>query len=122
MPLSTAQANTLLDALLVSNAWLALSTADPLADGSGLAEPAGGSYARVDIHAKFAAAAARSKVSNADIVFATATAGWGNIGWFAIMDASTVGNLKWKGQVTGGVVNNTDIVKWLSGQFAIGFS
>lgn len=98
MPISTAQANSLLDTLLGSSAYLALSTADPGLDGSGLSEPVGNNYARVDVHLKFAAAAARAKVSNADIVFPTASGSWGTIGWWAIYDASTVGNMKWKGR------------------------
>lgn len=95
--MTTAQVNSTLDTLLGSSAYLALSTADPGADGAGLAEPVGNNYARVDIHAKFAAAAARGKTSNADIAFPTASGAWGTIAWWCIMDASSAGNPKWKG-------------------------
>jgi hypothetical protein len=61
--------------------YLGLSTADPTDDASGIAEPAGGSYAREII--TFDAAATR-KVENAALIeYTQATGAWGTIShWF----------------------------------------
>ena len=71
--------------------YVGLSTADPLDNASGLAEPGAGSYARV-------ACAAWSRVADeidndAAITFPEATAGWGTITHVALFDAITAGNM-----------------------------
>ena len=71
--------------------YLALSTADPLDDASGLAEPAAGGYARAAI--AFSAAASRAVVQSGVVTFPQATAAWGTITHYAIMDAATGGNM-----------------------------
>lgn len=74
---------------------IALSTADPLDDNSGLTEPVGGSYARAastNNATEWPAAVAGAKANANAIAFATATASWGVITHFAIMDAATAGN------------------------------
>ena len=74
--------------------YIALSTADPLEDGSGLTEPAGGGYARKQTSGADWNAASGGSISNAaEIAFAEATASWGTITHFAIMDAATGGNM-----------------------------
>jgi hypothetical protein len=97
--LSNYAENELLDHLLKvgafsvpSNIYVALSTADPLDDGSGLAEPSGGSYARVACNS-WNAASGRAATNAAVVQFARATVNWGALTHFALFDASTGGNM-----------------------------
>jgi hypothetical protein len=76
--------------------YLALSTADPTDDASGIAEPSGGSYARLAVTnnaTNFPAASGGSKSNGVDMTFATATGSWGVITHMAIYDALTGGNM-----------------------------
>lgn len=81
------------------NIYVALSTADPLDDGSGVTEPSGGGYARVLCNT-WAAAAIRVTSNTNTIQFAQATADWGNITHFALFDAITGGNMLAHGSLT----------------------
>lgn len=83
------------------NAYVALSTANPLDTGAGIAEPSGGAYARKQTVAADWTAAAAGATSNAvAITFATATASWGTIAYFAVFDALTAGNMLFHGTIT----------------------
>jgi len=74
--------------------YVGLSTADPTDDGSGLAEPSGNGYARVQTSASNWNAASNGSLDNAsDISFAQATGSWGTITHFAMFDAATAGNM-----------------------------
>jgi hypothetical protein len=74
--------------------YVGLSTADPTDDGSGLAEPSGNGYARVQTSASEWNAASNGSLDNAsDISFAQATGSWGTITHFAMFDAATAGNM-----------------------------
>jgi hypothetical protein len=75
-----------------TNLYIALSTADPTEDGSGLAEPSGGSYARVLCNG-WDTAASRATQNTAAIQFARASGSWGTVTHFAIFDAITGGNM-----------------------------
>lgn len=78
------------------NLYLALSTADPTDDGSGIAEPGGGSYARLAVlnnATNWPAAVAGSKSNGTDMTFVTATASWGVVSHMAIFDALSGGNM-----------------------------
>jgi hypothetical protein len=71
--------------------YVGLSTADPLDDASGLAEPSGGAYARV-AHAAWARSG--NVVDNTGAVtFPTTTASWGTVTHFALFDALSGGNM-----------------------------
>lgn len=71
---------------------LALSTADPTEDGSGLAEPVGGGYVRTTCKTKFTVAADSRIISNnLDIVAAQASGNQGTISHFALFDSATTG-------------------------------
>ena len=74
-----------------ANIYLALSTADPLDDGSGMAEPVGGAYARVVCNA-WDAAAGRATANTGAITYVEATGAWGNCTHFALFDAIVGGN------------------------------
>jgi len=74
--------------------YVGLSTADPLDDASGLAEPSGNGYARVQTAASDWNVATNGTVDNAnDITFPEATGSWGTITHFALFDAATGGNI-----------------------------
>ena len=130
---------TVLDALLGAGATLlgasvdiALSTADPLEDGSGLAEPSGNGYARVTVNNDGAAWGAAStggdgkgvKANAGTITFPAASGGaWGLISHWAIIDTGVV---KLKGLVDDGAgvgqprqVNDGDIFRFPAGNLRI---
>lgn len=74
--------------------YVALSTADPLDDASGLAEPSGNAYARVQTSACDWNTASDGSLDNANnIIFPQATGNWGTISHFTLFDAATGGNM-----------------------------
>lgn len=76
--------------------YIALSTADPTDDGSAIAEPTVGSYARKSVTnnvTNWPAAASGAKANGTAITFVQSTAAWGTITHFAIFDALTGGNM-----------------------------
>lgn len=72
------------------NLYVALSTAEPLDDNSGLAEPAGNGYLRTVMNSW--TRTGNEVANSADVVFPEASGSWGTITHFAIMDASSGGN------------------------------
>jgi hypothetical protein len=70
--------------------YVSLWTSDPTDAGSGT-EVSGGSYARTAV--TFGAPSNGTSLNSADVIFPTATASWGTVGWIGINDASTSGNL-----------------------------
>lgn len=75
-----------------SNIYVALSTADPSENGSGLAEPSGYGYARVLTSAASWTVASSGALDNASAInFPEATGSWGTITHFALYDGLTVG-------------------------------
>lgn len=74
--------------------YVGLSTADPLDDASGLAEPSGSGYARVTTAGADWAVASAGATSNATILaFPEASGSWGTITHFALFDALSGGNM-----------------------------
>jgi len=74
-----------------TNVYLALSTADPTSNGSGLAEPSGNGYTRKDIN--FSAAALGRITQTGVVSYDTATGSWGDITHWAVCDSSATGNV-----------------------------
>lgn len=70
--------------------YVALSTADPTDDGSGLAEPSGNGYARKAVTFD---APSGGVCENQVVTFDQASGSWGTLTHFAIMDALTSGNM-----------------------------
>ena len=70
---------------------LALFTADPTETGSQASEVTGGSYSREPI--TFAAPSGGSCLNTGIITFTQATAAWGTVTHFGVMDASSSGNM-----------------------------
>ena len=82
--------------LMTNPVFIGLMNSEPNDDGSGVAEPGVGSYARVLVVNSLSEwpAAVGGQKSNANpIIFPTATAGWGAITHFGIFDAAVAGNL-----------------------------
>lgn len=103
MPASYYLANNLIDHQLGKAAYtsptvyVALSSTTPAADGTGVTEPTGGSYARVATSAATWNSAALGSTTNAAaITFPTATADWAagaNMTYGVLYDAATLGNV-----------------------------
>jgi len=97
--LSNYAENALLDHVLKvsalsvpANIYIALSTTDPTEDGSGISEPVGNNYSRIQCNSW--SAGANRRVSNSSAVsIATPSGSWGVIGWAAIYDAIAGGNM-----------------------------
>lgn len=86
-----------------STVYVALSTADPLDTGAGMAEPSGFAYARQPVTnnlTNWPAAAGGAKANANLVAFPEATGSWGTITHFAIFDAITSGNMLMHGSLT----------------------
>lgn len=107
----------------LANVWVGLSTADPLDDASGLAEPVGGAYARVSTAAADwnASTGSPSTVDNAnDITFPEASGAWGLITHFALFDAVTGGNMLMHGSLTASkTIGDGDTAKFAAGDLDV---
>jgi len=82
--------------------YVALYTVAPT-DAGGGTEVTGGSYARVAVTnnaINFPAASSGSKHNGTAVTFAQATANWGTVVAFAILDALTGGNFLYWGDLT----------------------
>jgi hypothetical protein len=74
--------------------YVGLSTAEPVDDTSGLAEPSGNSYARVSTAGTDWNTASGGTIDNAnDITFPEASGSWGTLTHFALFDAASGGNM-----------------------------
>jgi len=88
--LANQQENDLLDHVFNSgyshtDIYVGLSTADPLDDASGLAEPSGNNYARVEVNdAAWNAASSRAITNNGAITFPKASGAWGTVTHYVI--------------------------------------
>lgn len=75
--------------------YAALFTADPTDTGTQTSEVSGGSYARVSI--SWGTIASGSVSNSGAVTFPTASGSWGTVTHVGIMDASTSGNMLYKG-------------------------
>ena len=79
------------------------SALDDTSDGSTAGEVSGGSYARVSVTndaTNWPAASGGAKSNGTAITFPQATALWGTVTHFAILDAVTAGNILYHGALT----------------------
>lgn len=124
---STALADKILDHIMGTTSfteptvYVALFTTTPtMPAGTGGTEVATGSYARVEVTTKMAAASSGSAASNADLTFPTATADWGTIVGAGIYSASTSGTLYIAGPLSASkVVDNGDTFTLPSGDLVV---
>jgi hypothetical protein len=81
--------------------FVGVSTVNPGDDASGLAEPSGNGYARVETAAAdWNAASGGSKTNANAITFPTASGSWGTLTYVALFDAASSGNLLASGALT----------------------
>lgn len=98
-------------------AYIGLSTADPIDDASGLAEPSGNGYARVTTSGSDWDAAAAGATANATaLTFPEASGAWGTVTHFFLADASSGGNMIAHGTLDASRV----ITSGITPRFAIG--
>lgn len=103
--------------------WVALFTAAPSDTGGGT-ECTGGSYARKSTAGADWAAASGGATSNANaITFVTPTGSWGTATHFALMDASTAGNmLAWAPLTTPQAIGTGNTVSFAVGDLDVTLS
>ena len=100
-----------------STLYVGLFTAAP-SDAGGGTEVAGGSYVRKAVTLSAASGGASS--NSADVTFDQATADWGTIGWCALFDAESGGNmLMWTALDASKVINNGDTFKFNAGDLDV---
>jgi len=103
--------------------YVALSTASPLENGSGMAEPSAGAYVRKASYSgdwESAATPGGTIQNTATITFVTATGSWGIITSFALYDAVTSGNMLMYGDLSASkTVANGDIARFGIGAFDV---
>ncbi len=104
--------------------YLALLTDAPTDDGSGLAEPIGNAYSRVQTSASdWNQASGGSVVNSEDITFPQASGSWGTITHFALFDAASGGNLLAYGALsTPIVISEFDAVQFKTGDIEVGLN
>jgi len=104
-----------------SHIYVALSTADPGEDGSGIAEPSGNGYARVETSDTDWTNASNGHIENAnDIEFPEATGDWGTITHFALFDAATGGNMLAYGSLSQSkTIGSGDTAKFKAGDLDV---
>ncbi|UCG56834.1 MAG: hypothetical protein JSU70_18450 [Phycisphaerales bacterium] len=98
-----------------------LSTADPGDDGSGLSEPSGNGYARVQTSSSDWNAASGGQLDNAnDITFPEATGSWGTITHFALFDAASGANMLAHGSLSESkAIGSGDTAKFAAGDLDV---
>ena len=97
--------------------YVSLWTSDPTDAGSGT-EVSGGSYARTSV--TFAAPSNGATTNSADVIFPTATAAWGTVGWIGINDAATSGNLLYHTPLDESkIIATGDILKIATGNLSV---
>jgi hypothetical protein len=101
--------------------YVGLSTADPTDNGSGLSEPSGNGYARVQTSVSDWNASANGSLNNAsNITFSQATGNWGTITHFALFDAATTGNMLAHGTLSQSkTIGELDTVRFDAGDLNI---
>jgi len=101
--------------------YVALSTADPTDDGSGLSEPSGSGYAREQTSVSDWDTAFGGALDNTnDITFSEATGSWGTITHFALIDAASGGNVLAYGALSQSrTIGSGDTAKFAAGDLDV---
>lgn len=112
-------ANGVLAFTMPTALYLALSTADPTDDGSGLTEPTGAGYARQPL-AMNAADVNNASGNSTDVTFTASGGNWGTITHVAIFDAATGGNMLWHGPMAAAkTINDGDSLTFRAGDIIL---
>lgn len=101
--------------------YVGLSTADPGDDGTGLSEPVGNGYARMQTAASDWSTASGGLLGNINaITFAAATGNWGTVTHFALFDAASAGHMLTHGALTQAkTINSGDVARFAGGDLSI---
>lgn len=105
--------------------YLGLSTASIADDGTGAAEPTGGSYERITVAndkvSWSTATGANNKIDNlVELIFPEATGGWGTVTHFFLSDAASGGNILISGTLGASkVVEVGDVARFPVGSIVI---
>ena len=101
--------------------YLGLLTAEPGEEGTGLAEPSGNAYQRVQTSASDWNVSAGGSLDNSgEIIFPMATGNWGTITHFALFDAATGGNMLAYGTLSPAkVIGSGAIAKFVESDLAV---
>lgn len=101
--------------------YLGLLTAEPDDDGTGLAEPSGNGYQRVQTSASHWNVSTGGSLDNTgDIFFPMATGNWGTVSHFALFDASTGGNMLAYGTLSPAkIIGSGAIAKFVAGDLTV---
>lgn len=104
-----------------TNLWIGLSTADPTDDASGLAEPSGNNYSRVQTDGDDWDASSGGATANAtDVTFPEASGSWGTLTHFAIFDAASEGNMVAHGSLSvSKEIGSGDTAKFAAGELDV---
>lgn len=99
--------------------YIGLSSTAPAVDGTGVTEPAGGAYARVELTGL--TQPDNGEIENgATVTFAESTADWGTMTHYVVFDAATGGNLLFYSALTHQRVVDVDtIVAFKPGELTI---
>jgi len=102
--------------------YLGLFTAAPSDTGGGT-EVSGGSYARISCAFSVSGSNPTLCTNSSAAEFATATGTWGAVGWMAVFDASTSGNmLAWAALTASKTVSSGDVFRFDAGDLDITLS
>ena len=102
--------------------YLGLFTAAPSDTGGGT-EVSGGSYARISCAFSVSGTDPCTATNSSAAEFATATGTWGAVGWMAVFDASTSGNmLAWAALTASKTVSSGDVFRFDAGDLDITLS
>ena len=102
--------------------YLGLFTAAPSDTGGGT-EVSGGSYARISCPFSVSGSDPTLCTNSSAAEFATATGTWGAVGWMAVFDASTSGNmLAWAALTASKTVSSGDVFRFDQGDLDITLS
>lgn len=105
--------------------YLAASTTDPTNNGSGITEPVGSGYERLEIEntkSSFENAANGQLTNKIEFAFAPATGDWGIITHIAIFDEEEGGNFLGYSELTVPKPINEDILRFSAGNLVINLS
>ena len=104
-----------------STVFIGLSTSNPGEDGSGLNEPSGNNYARLQTAASDWSSASNGALANADTIdFNEATGNWGTLTHFALFDAASAGHLVAYGALaTSKAIGSGDTVRFAPGDLLV---
>lgn len=104
---------------LPTNYYIGLSSTTPTTSGTGVTEPSGGAYARVQM-ANMSQPSNGVITNTAAITFPESTRSWGTLTHYVVYDAATGGNLLFYGALANSrTVDSNTTIAFKVGEFTI---